>query len=257
MDISTVTSNSGSDRLSLILLPESKNGVGYSKSDVELVITLAKPSPPEEALEEPTVNPVETPLKEYPKKGEAIGPFQLMMWFDKQFKWQKTTEQRSWCVTCGRSGGSKKRKQKKKRKGSSSSCKHGDSIRITECDDDSEGQLWKWKDGHIMTHTDNDLCWDYDAGDYFELRKCGESDYQRFRSGPAPNGFNTNGNLEANKFELYPHEKRISCVTQRHHPRGNEHLKSLPCDRARQHDTSYWIAASPPNLNGHSLESGE
>mmetsp|Transcript_5281 Transcript_5281/g.15346 ORF Transcript_5281/g.15346 Transcript_5281/m.15346 type:complete len:403 (-) Transcript_5281:137-1345(-) len=258
VDVTEAVTTRSNQQLTLVILPGSNNGAGYIKNEIKLEITTTG-QPPEDSLvnpqenpptnqpEDPPVDPPEDPPEEPPTDIVVSDKFQLMLWFDKDFKWQGTTEQYSWCATCG--GGKKKNRKK------SSSCKNGESIRLYECDDDNKAQWWKWKNGQIMPYTDDDLCWDRDTPEYLELKKCNGGRYQRFAGGPSPRHFNTNGNYEQYRFELYPHEQDgKSCVTQRHHPRNGEELLKLPCDRAQKHDTSYWIAASPPTLNGHSLD---
>lgn len=163
-------------------------------------------------------------------------PFQLMMFYDPKFNWQGTTKRRRWCITCSSGGGG--------------SCDEGDSIRLDECDGDKERQLWLRVGDSIVSYTDQKLAWDYRAKE-FELRRIGSSKYQDFIAGRGEFSLGGGWDEVRYSFELHPGKKRGSCATQRHHPRSREQLLSLPCDRARKHDTALYVAVSPGNIDGH------
>lgn len=186
--------------------------------------------------------------------GGDIGPFQMMLFHD-NYKWQGTRERRSWCIDCS----SNSFKFWKRR---SSDCEEGDEIQVRECNADNEEQWWMYSSGKFRSYTDDDLCWDYRKWKAYTLERCdSSSSTQTFGSGgyeePHADSFNVNGNIKSQRFEIYPRKNPNICVTQHHHPRKGEQLKSQNCEIARKHLTSYWVSTAPPEWNGHSLDSSE
>lgn len=84
----------------------------------------------------------------------------------------------------------------------------------------------------IQSDRDNDdgkLCFERD-GNRIKTEKC-DKDEKKQR-------FDLDG--KKSKFQIHPYDKEDDCVTQHHHPKDKEEIKTEPCKTAEKDDTSYW-----------------
>jgi len=140
--------------------------------------------------------------------------FRLRMYWEDGYEWQESKKEKKWCVTCH-------------------DCNHGKRVRIEKCSSTSRQKWKKYKDRNDMIQSDrnNDhkLCLKRD-GNKIELDKCDKDDKKQ--------RFDIDGG--SSKFQIHPYGKEDDCVTQHHHPKHGEELKTESCKTAEKHDTSYW-----------------
>lgn len=230
IDVSDAAESDGSmdDELSLVILPESKNGADYYKNSIELVVTTGGGPPPPPAPPSPTPQP--------PSGGGEVGPIQFMLYWDEDYFWQEKDDRRRWCVVCDTKG---------------RDCDDEDKVRITKCVDDEKRQWWIRDGLKFRSWTSPNLCIDYRDDENFRTRPCGSSRKQEFRAVPV---FKTGRGAELeDAFELHPTVQSgdDKCVTQKHHPKEREILRLQDCSRSRRHDTSLFSAVKPPSWTGH------
>lgn len=143
---------------------------------------------------------------------------QLVLWWIMGMKWQGRRGYRAWCA------------QPK--------CRHGTSVRLKECDKDSERQRLTVVDGTLRPTRCQNLCIDHRGRrrGFVQLRRCNGRDTQQWE--------NLN---EEGEIQIHPKNKPRACLTQSHHPKKNEKLKVTSCRRAERNDrgvkddTSRWV----------------
>jgi len=223
--------------ITLVIRPESKNGAKFVKDSIKLVVRYGgKTGDDGDNDEDDDDADAEKNNKDDTREGIfAVGqssPFQLMMWWERDYFWQETFSRRRWCATCGRGEGKR--------------CKEGEHVRIVKCKSDDQVQHWVRDGSRICAYTDKSLCWDYRTRD-FTLRRRNSSPAQDFLARPF---FSVRTDVSKTyRFELWRRTKS-GCVTQLHHPRSFEHLMSRRCELARKSKTSYWVAVVP-KIDGH------
>ena len=196
----------------------------YKKSNIKLVVRYGEDDDDDDDDRDDD--------EDYNKYAGSNQPFQLMMYWERNFFWQESWSRRRWCAACGKGRGDK--------------CRDKDDVVIIKCDDDSKEQWWIRDGDRFCAYSDRSLCWDYRTTE-FELRRRGSSSMQDFVAKPYFS-IRKNPNREQ-RFELRRGTKS-GCVTQLHHPKNYEHLMSRRCEQARNSDTSYWVAVLP-KIDGH------
>ena len=220
--------------LTLVIRPESKNGAKFESDSIRLVVRYGGKNNENDGDDEDDTD------KDMDDEDDGEGgsvsqssPFQLMMWWERDYFWQETFSRRRWCATCG--------------KGEGKRCKEGEHVRIVKCNSKAKVQHWVREGSRICAYTDKSLCWDYGTRDFTLRRRKSSSLTQDFLARPF---FSIRKN--ANKpyrFELRRRTKS-GCVTQLHHPKSYEYLMSRRCDLARNSKTSWWVAVVP-KIDGH------
>lgn len=151
--------------------------------------------------------------------------FNLRMHWEKDSCWQREMIERKWCLQCP-----------------GSSCDSGDSLWIFECNERDEKQRFELvylglgddnKHTGLLKVAGEDLCLEQVSSGSFELDACDDSNPDQKLIGFDP----------YRPFELQPADSTTSvdnCLSQDHHPKPYEELKSIPCYVARRDRTSYW-----------------
>ena len=150
--------------------------------------------------------------------------FNLRMHWEPLYCWQQEMIERKWCLQCP-----------------GSSCDSGDTLWIFECNERDEKQRFELvylglkdnKHTGLLKVAGEDLCLQHGNSGSFELYPCDDSDSRQKLSGFDP----------YRPFELQPADSTTSvdnCLSQDHHPKPYEEIKSIPCYVARRDKTSYW-----------------
>ena len=221
--------------ITLVIRPESANGAKFDSDSIKLVVRYGGKNEDGEDDDGEDDEAKMDDDKTNDDDDESIGrssPFQLMMWWERNYFWQETFSRRRWCATCG--------------KGEGKRCKEGEHVRIVQCNSKDKVQHWVRDGSRICAYTDKSLCWDYRTRDY-TLRRRKSSATQDFLARPF---FSIRKNVNKSyRFELRRRTKP-GCTTQLHHPKKYELLMSRRCELARNSKTSYWVAIVP-KINGH------
>ena len=164
---------------------------------------------------------------------QASITFNLKLYWQPGYCWQREYIERKWCLQCH---------------GSASSCEQDSNLFINTCNPYEPLQRFEWiqlgvdparqyqNQGLIKVATGN-LCLQQTLPGIFRLRECNQYDINQGFS-----GFNQYG-----PFQLRPaHADNIGdCLTQDHHPTPGEELITQPCSVAIQDRTSYWQVYEP------------
>ena len=220
--------------ITLVIRPESKNGAKFESDSIRLVVRYGgKDNEDDGDDEDDTGEDMDDEDDGEDSSVSRSSPFQLMMWWERDYFWQETFSRRRWCATCGK--GERKR------------CREGEHVRIVKCNSKNKVQHWIRDGSRICAATDKSLCWDYGTRDFTLWRRESSSLTQDFLARPF---FSIRKNVNKTyRFELRRRTKS-GCVTQLHHPKDYEFLMSRRCELARNSKTSYWVAVVP-KIDGH------
>jgi hypothetical protein len=140
--------------------------------------------------------------------------------------WQEDPTETKWCLDC-----------------LGSDCDENDNMILVDCPTDTPTKLRfvNLSNGVFMiqiggSQASENLCLELNTSTKeYEVEKCDSSNnLQLFTSG---NGSHTG----SGKFEIYTYSRSGFCLTNRHHPRYGEPLRSETCESARRSDTSFWV----------------
>ena len=221
--------------ITLVIRPESKNGAKFESDSIRLVVRYGGKNNEDDGGDDEDDTDGDMDDQDGGKGGSVSqsSPFQLMMWWERDYFWQETFSRRRWCATCG--------------KGEGKRCKEGEHVRIVKCNFKDKVQHWIRDGSRICAYTDKSLCWDYGTRDFTLRRRKSSSATQDFLARPF---FSIRKNVNKTyRFELRRRTKS-GCVTQLHHPKSYEYLMSRRCELARNSKTSWWVAVVP-KIDGH------
>jgi hypothetical protein len=143
---------------------------------------------------------------------ELESVFQLKMYWEEGYCWQDEWDERKWCLQC--QGGS---------------CGENDYLLIEKCSSSSK-QKFIYQGGRLKPSTARDLCWERTGRNEHQLKKCSSSSEQLI-----------NGITFSGTFEMHPDGYPDDCLTNPHHPKSSEIIRSESCSTARNDHTSLWI----------------
>lgn len=206
----------GEKMIALRIDPSSNDGADYFKEFLVLEVTYGGPPVQgcdytshlepyliEEEFDDDTYNPPDDPN----------GYFMMKLYWQEGYTWQEDPRETRWCVDCA------------------DDCSAG-GVYIRECNYKRDRQKWRYFDGKLESLEGPGYCMSYEEprNDFWlEMVKCGQA--KRF----------TGIKVDGDKFEWHPEGRSDRCVTNTHHPRGNEGLKFNDCKAADRDDTELWV----------------
>ena len=114
-------------------------------------------------------------------------------------------------------------------------CEDGTEIKINNCDDNNDRQVFTVMDETIHPAGDTNLCLTATSlnseTESVELKPCNGLTNQKFY------GFN-----EQAPFQLRPRTGMMTCLTMLNIPQQHERVFPQNCERPEESDTSLWIA---------------
>lgn len=138
--------------------------------------------------------------------------FNLKIFWEQGFRWQGSTTERKWCMTCR-----------------SSKCSNGTGIKVSRCDKDDPRQQFYFDDRRIRSRKNKDMCLKR-YGRYIALDDCSRSSDQVW------------SNLRTDApFELQIPGNESKCASQHHHPKDGEKVYMNSCKLARSAHTDKWV----------------
>ena len=139
----------------------------------------------------------------------------LRLFWHEVYYWQETREETFWCMQC------------------EGPCEDGRKIKINECDEENERQLFFAEGETIRPQGAPDLC----------MTETGfNKESEPIQLSPCSGAANQNfwGYREQGTFQLRPRTGMSYCLTQKHHPKPHEAVFPRTCTTVVENDTSLW-----------------
>lgn len=138
--------------------------------------------------------------------------FNLRLYWDKTYRWQETSKETWWCMTCA-----------------SSTCEKGSKIEIKNCDRNDSRQQWYFDRNKIRSRKNKKMCL-HRFGRSIKLSPCTRTKYQKWV-----------GQSKSEPFALQMPGNGDKCVSQHHHPKDDEDIYMESCKLARKANTDKWV----------------
>jgi hypothetical protein len=138
--------------------------------------------------------------------------FNLRLFWQKGYRWQESTRETFWCLTCD-----------------NSDCDQGSKVEVKWCDRDDSRQQWYFDNGKVRSRKNKSQCLQR-YGREIRLRSCTRSKYQKWA-----------GLRKDMPFEMQIPGSTEKCISQHHHPKEGEELYMEDCKLAEKTDTSHWV----------------
>lgn len=137
----------------------------------------------------------------------------IRLFWDRSYRWQETSKETFWCMTC-----------------SSSSCEKNSKVEVKWCNRSDSRQQWYFDRDKIRSRKNKRMCLQR-SGRSIKLKPCSRSKYQKWSE------------LRKDKpFELQIPGNSDKCASQHHHPKDREEIYMESCKLAEKADTSKWVA---------------
>jgi len=162
--------------------------------------------------------------------------FLLKMYHEEstEFCWQSEFEDRRWCMACESCEGC-----------SYATCDEGDALRIQYCNDEKEEQLLVYElyetesgVGRLKPYTAQHLCleWYGPGSEFMTLQRCQDGNTDQILV-----GFNMYSPFELHPYGYDPTSTSTPlCLSQGHHPKSEELIRSFDCEDSRDDRTNKW-----------------
>lgn len=194
--------------LSLRIDPQSDNGAIYHKNGILLEVTYrGKLAQGCELLPSPPIIP---PPSDY---------FQMKLYWEEGYYWQENKSEKRFCADCN------------------GECSSG-KVKLRECDYRKDRQFWRWNNGKLESKEGPGYCMSYEGtaneGEKISMKTCNSA--TKFMGILTP--------PNENRFMWHAQGNNYLCVTNPHHPRGNEELRFNKCNVALIDETAFWVTGT-------------
>lgn len=174
----------------------------------------------------PTKSPTQNPTTEL-RGGFGDSDFQLKMYWEENYNWRGSPEEKSWCATCLKDN-----------------CLGGAAV-LARCDSTNANQRWVvTPSDKISPSTNRAMCLTYEDEDRMKLAKCNDDDSSTM-SVQRMNFME----VSDNKFKLLTSGSSGDCTSVDGEPYENDRLKRVSCNTALDFNAVYWVFGT--EFNGH------
>ena len=162
----------------------------------------------------PTNKPSNKPSRKPTNANDLVTKpyFNLRLFWRKDYRWQETSRETFWCMTC-----------------TSSSCSPGSKVEVKWCNRSDSRQQWYFDNDKIRSRKNKQLCLQR-YGRSIKLNECSSNKDQKW------------GGLRKDMpFELQIPGNTEKCASQHHHPKDREEIYMESCKLAEKADTEKWV----------------